>query len=109
MLAQLERPSQAAGFIELHVDYCVAILQARKIGSRVTTFIGADRNRMIESFEDFVSIGGQRVFLHVCTQLFLTSERFSVLVDPPPARCVRETTRRMGHRRHRFSPRTTVP
>jgi len=62
MLAQLERPSQAAGFIELHVDYCVAILQARKIGSRVTTFIGADRNRMIESFEDFVSIGGKRLF-----------------------------------------------
>jgi hypothetical protein len=61
VLAQLERLSQPAGFIELHIDYCVAILQVRKIGSSVTTFISADRDRMIENFEDFVSTGRKRV------------------------------------------------
>src|SRR5438309_344071 len=28
----------------------------------MTTFIGADRNRMIESFEDFIRVGGKRLF-----------------------------------------------
>ena len=61
-LAQAECFSQPAGFVELHVDHFVTILQARNIGSRVATFIGADRNWMVERFENFIGIGWKRLF-----------------------------------------------
>ena len=61
-LAQMERFSQPAGFVEFYVHGFVAIFQARKINSRMATFIGAHRYWMIESFENFIGIGWKRLF-----------------------------------------------
>ena len=62
MLAPAKRFSQSAGFVELHVDDFVAALQARKVNSRVTTFICANRNRMFQTFEHVIGVGWKRLF-----------------------------------------------
>src|SRR5213078_3190441 len=71
----------AAGFIELNVDCLVAILQMRKIGSRVATFVGADGNRMIERFEHVVSVGGKWLFNQLDSKFFQRRDRVSIVMS----------------------------
>ena len=42
--------------------YSIAANPAKKIRAGMTTFIRANRNRMIESFQNFIGVGRKRLF-----------------------------------------------
>src|SRR5207237_6343971 len=81
------------------------IFQARKIGRGVTTFISADRNGMIESFEDLIGIGRKRLLDQFDAEFFQRWNNSLVMSRRPRFVGVDKQTRRGRGFADRFDSR----